>query len=145
MNRVTAIPAIGSPSRKPSDTATRPASAPAEDRASSQECRASATSVADFMRLPTTSLYRATTWFPTMPSAAPTMPRATWLVGGAVIDELADALVPGERLAGPDDHGDADPGQVFGPVQAVGVPLGRPLAGEPESQEHHHAGGHVGQ
>jgi anti-sigma factor RsiW len=27
MNRVTAIPAIGSPSRKPSDTATRPARA----------------------------------------------------------------------------------------------------------------------
>jgi hypothetical protein len=76
----TAKPAIGSPNQKPSDTAIRPTRASAKDRASSQECRASATSVAELMRLPTMSLYRATAWFPTMPSAAPVMPRATWLV-----------------------------------------------------------------
>src|SRR5580700_1864711 len=62
MNKVTAMPAIGSPTRKPRDTAMRPIRAPAEDRASSQECRASAMSVAELMRRPTMSLYRATTW-----------------------------------------------------------------------------------
>ncbi len=54
--------------------------APAEDSASSQECRASAISVAELIRLPVLSLYRATTWFPAMPRAAPAMPSPTWLV-----------------------------------------------------------------
>lgn len=38
---------------------------------------------------------------------------------------------------GPDDDGDPDPGQVLGPVQAVGVLVGRSLAREAEAQEHH--------
>ena len=76
MNAVTASPATGSPQGWPRATAISPASAPAEDSASSQECRASAISVAELMRLPTTSLYRATTWLPTMPITAPAMPAA---------------------------------------------------------------------
>jgi len=40
-----------------------------------------------------------------------------------VLDELTDALEPGEGGAGPDDHGDADPGQVLGAFQPVGVLL----------------------
>ena len=44
--------------------------------------------------------------------------------GVAVLEELADALIPGERRAGPDDHRDPDPGQVLGPFQAVGIALG---------------------
>ena len=63
----------------------------------------------------------------------------------AVLDQLADALEPGERGAGPDHHGDPDPGQVLGPFQAVGVPLGRRPARQPEAQEHHGAGRDVGQ
>ena len=80
MNAVTANPATGSPQDQPRATATRPASAPADDSASSQECRASASSVAELIRLPTVSLYRATTWFPIMPSTAPAMPAATCVV-----------------------------------------------------------------
>ena len=34
----------------------------------------------ELIRLPTLSLYQATSWFPTMPSAAPAMPAATWVV-----------------------------------------------------------------
>src|SRR5690242_17957572 len=35
-------------------------------------------------------------------------------VGGVtVLDEFADALIPGEGGAGPDDHGDPDAGQVL--------------------------------
>ena len=56
MTTVIARPATGSPQGCPAATAISPASAPAEDSASSQECRASATSVAELMRLPTTSL-----------------------------------------------------------------------------------------
>ena len=77
---VTASPATGSPHDWPKATAIRPASAPAEDSASSQEWRASAISVAELMRLPTRSLYQATAWFPAMPSTAPTMPAAIWVV-----------------------------------------------------------------
>jgi hypothetical protein len=58
---------------------------------------------------------------------------------------LADALIPGERRAGPDDDSDPDPGELLGPVQAVGVPLGRALARQPEPHEHHGAGGDIGQ
>ena len=65
--------------------------------------------------------------------------------GAAVVDELADALVPGEAGAGPDDDGDPDPGEVLGPVQAVGIPLRRPPAREAEAQEDHGAGRDVGQ
>ena len=65
--------------------------------------------------------------------------------GAAVPEQLADALQARERRAGPDDQGDADPGQVLGPLQAVGVALGRPAPGQPEAEEHHRAGGHVGQ
>jgi hypothetical protein len=49
------------------------------------------------------------------------------VAGGAVVDELADALVSGERRAGPDDDGAPVPGQILGPVQAIGVALGRTL------------------
>ena len=35
---------------------------------------------AELMRLPTRSLYRATSWLPTMPSSAPAMPAPTKLV-----------------------------------------------------------------
>jgi len=56
MTTVIASPATGSPHGRPAATAASPASAPADDSASSQECRASATSVAELIRLPTTSL-----------------------------------------------------------------------------------------
>jgi hypothetical protein len=65
--------------------------------------------------------------------------------GAAVLEQLANALESGERGAGPDDHGNTDPGQVLGPLQPVRILLrGRP-AGQPEAQEHHRAGGHVRQ
>src|SRR5579863_1676520 len=57
----------------------------------------------------------------------------------AVLDELADARIPGERRAGPDHDGDADAGQVLGPFQVVGVTLGGGPAGQPEAEEHHRA------
>jgi hypothetical protein len=44
-------------------------------------------------------------------------------------------LAARECRAGPDDHGDPGPGQVLGSVQAVGIPLGRPLARQPEPQD----------
>ena len=50
------LPRYRSPHGCPEATAISPASAPADDSASSHECRASATSVAELMRLPTTSL-----------------------------------------------------------------------------------------
>ena len=81
MTTVIASPATGSPHGCPPATATSPASAPADDSASSQECRASATSVAELMRLPTTSLYRATARFPAMPMTAPAMPAPMCVVG----------------------------------------------------------------
>ena len=37
------------------------------------------------------------------------------VAGVAVPDQLADALITGERRAGPDDHRDPDPGQILGP------------------------------
>ena len=74
MKAVTAIPATGSPQDWPRATAISPASAPADDSASSQECRASATRVAELILLPTFSLYRATTWLPMMPRTAPAIP-----------------------------------------------------------------------
>src|SRR5580704_8406724 len=43
--------------------------------------------------------------------------------GAAVLEQLANALESGERGAGPDDHGDADPGQVLGPLQPVRILL----------------------
>jgi hypothetical protein len=52
---------------------------------------------------------------------------------------------PAKGGAGPDDHGDPDAGQVLGPFQAVGVSLGRRPPGQPEAEEHHGAGGDVGQ
>jgi len=144
MNAVTAMPATGSAHRKPAATATRPTSAPREDRPSSYECRASATRVAELILLPVTS------FVPGDDLVADDAQRGAGdaegdVAGGTVAGELADALVPGERGAGPDDHGDADPGQVIGAVQAIGVALGRPGAGYPEAEEHHGAGRHVGQ
>lgn len=65
--------------------------------------------------------------------------------GVAVPDELADALVTGGGGAGPDDHRDPDSGQVLGPLQAVGVTLGGRPPRQPETEEHHRAGGDVGQ
>jgi hypothetical protein len=44
--------------------------------------------------------------------------------GRAVVDELADALIPGECRAGPDDYRDPDPGQILGALQAVRIALG---------------------
>jgi len=52
---ITISPASGSPQGRPEATATRPTSAPADDSASSQECRASAIRVAELIRLPTIS------------------------------------------------------------------------------------------
>jgi len=49
------------------------------------------------------------------------------MAGGAVLQQFPEALVPGERRAGPDDDRDSCPGQVLGPVQAIGVPPGRPF------------------
>jgi hypothetical protein len=139
MKAVTASPATGSPQGRPKATATRPASAPAEDSASSQECRASAISVAELIRLPTLSLYQATSWFPMMPSAAPGDARGD--VGGVpVMDELTDALEPGEGGAGPYDHGDADPGQVLGALEPVGVLFRWRPPRQPEPEEDHGAG-----
>src|SRR5580693_4732779 len=63
--------------------------------------------------------------------------------GPAMLDELVDALEPGERGAGPDHHGDADPGEVLGPLKPVRILLGRRSARQPEPQEHHRAGRHV--
>src|SRR5450756_496623 len=77
MNAVTAGPATGSAHRWPNATPIRPISAPAEDSASSQECLASATRVAEPIRRPMTSLYLATAWLPMMPSAAPAIPAHT--------------------------------------------------------------------
>ena len=39
------------------------------------------------------------------------------VTGGAVVDELSDALIPGKRRASPDDDGDPDPSQVLRPVR----------------------------
>src|ERR1039458_1412420 len=63
----------------------------------------------------------------------------------AVLEELADALVPGEGCADPDDDRDPDAGQVLGPFQAVGITLGGGPAGQPEAEEHHGAGRYVRQ
>ncbi|OHW72361.1 hypothetical protein AFC81_03370 [Mycobacterium avium subsp. paratuberculosis] len=56
MNPVTTIPATASAQPQPSATPIRPSTAPADESASSHECLASATMVADRIRLPTTSL-----------------------------------------------------------------------------------------
>jgi hypothetical protein len=53
------------------------------------------------------------------------------VAGSAMVDELADAFVPGERRAGPDDNGNPDPREILGPVQAVGIPLRRPPPRQP--------------
>jgi hypothetical protein len=69
------------------------------------------------------------------------------VAGMAVLNELADALarLSGEGGAGPDDGRDADPGQVLGALEPVGILLrGRPPR-QPEPQEHHRAGSYVGQ
>ena len=54
--------------------------------------------------------------------------------GGPVRNQLADALIPGEGRAGPDDHRDPDPGQVLGSLQAVGVTLAGGPPRQPETQ-----------
>ena len=56
MNPVTTIPATASAQPQPSATPISPSIAPAEDNASSHECLASATMVADRIRRPTTNL-----------------------------------------------------------------------------------------
>ena len=106
----------------PQATAISPAIAPAEDRASSQECRASAISVAELIRLPTTSLYRATTWLPAMPIAAPAMPTPTCEVGPWPMSLRTLSYPANSRRPRYDDR-DPDPGQVLGPFQAVRIPL----------------------
>jgi hypothetical protein len=58
--------------------------------------------------------------------------------------QRTDALIPDERRAGPADHCDPDPGQVLGPFQAAGIPLGRGPPRQPETQEDYRAGGRVG-
>src|SRR5450755_5099530 len=57
------------------------------------------------------------------------------MTGGAMRQELTDALVPGERRAGPDDQRNPDPGQILGPVQAVGIPLSRPSPRQAEPRK----------
>src|SRR5260221_104975 len=71
MNAVMAKPATGSPHLYPAATRARPVSAPREEIASSHECRASAISVSEPIRLPTRRLYQATAWFPAMPRTKP--------------------------------------------------------------------------
>ena len=77
MNPVTTMPATASAQPHPRATPISPSMAPAEDSASSQECLASATMVAERIRRPTVSLYRATSWLPAMPTAAAAMPQPT--------------------------------------------------------------------
>ena len=79
-----------------------------------------------------------------MPMTAPAMPAPTW-GSRAEHEELADALVPGERRAGPDHNGDPDSGRVLGAFQAVGVTLGGGPPQQPEPGEDHRASGDVGQ
>ena len=79
-----------------------------------------------------------------MPMTAPAMPAPTCVVVPCT-EQLADALKPGERRAGPDDRRDPDPGQVLGPLQAIGVTLAGGPPRQPETEEHHRAGGDIGQ
>ena len=77
MNPVTTIPATASAHAQPRATPARPSIAPADDNASSHECLASATMVAERIRRPTVSLYLATSWLPAIPTAAAAMPQPT--------------------------------------------------------------------
>src|ERR1700744_1397840 len=109
MNRVTARPATGSPQRCPAATALSPANPPAAAQ-----------------------LVRGHDLVADDPQDG--AGDADAHVGGAAVTEqLAHAFEAGEGGADPDDQGDADPGQVLGPLPAVRVALGRPAAGHAEA------------